>query len=202
MPVFPSSTAVRRAVATAVTAAVGVLSAAACGGQIAANTPASNGVNFVSGNGNSTYFQAGRRPAAPAVSGTTLSGARFSLSSYRGKVVVMNFWGSWCAPCRSEAPTLAVLSERYQPKGVQFVGVDIRDSPASAQAFVQNFGISYPNVNDQGDEIALAFRGTVPPAAIPSTLVIDRNGHIAGRVIGQASYASLGNILAKVTAGA
>jgi len=202
VPVFPSSTAVRRAVATAVTAAVGVLSAAACGGQIAANTPASNGVNFVSGNGNSTYFQAGRRPAAPAVSGTTLSGARFSLSSYRGKVVVMNFWGSWCAPCRSEAPTLAVLSERYQPKGVQFVGVDIRDSPASAQAFVQNFGISYPNVNDQGDEIALAFRGTVPPAAIPSTLVIDRNGHIAGRVIGQASYASLGNILAKVTAGA
>lgn len=202
MPVFPSSTAVRRAVATAVTAAVGVLSVAACGGQIAANTPASNGVNFVSGNGNSTYFKAGSRLVAPAISGSTLSGARFSLSSYRGKVVVINFWGAWCAPCRSEAPTLAVLSEQYQPKGVQFVGVDIRDSPASAQAFMQNFGISYPSLNDQGDEIALAFRGTVPPAAIPSTLVIDRNGHIAGRVIGQANYASLGNILAKVTAGA
>jgi thiol-disulfide isomerase/thioredoxin len=202
VPVFPSSTAVRRAVATAVTAAAGVLCVAACGGQIAANTPASNGVNFVSGNGNSTYFKAGSRLAAPAISGSTLSGARFSLSSYRGKVVVINFWGSWCAPCRSEAPTLAVLSEQYQPRGVQFVGIDIRDSPASAQAFMQNFGISYPSLNDQGDEIALAFRGTVPPAAIPSTLVIDRNGHIAGRVIGQANYASLGNILAKVTAGA
>ena len=202
MPVFPSSTAVRRAVAAAATAAAGVLSVAACGGQIAANTPASNGVNYVSGNGNSTYFKSGSRLAAPAVSGSTLSGARLSLSSYRGKVVVINFWGSWCAPCRSEAPTLAVLSEQYRPKGVQFVGVDIRDSPASAQAFMQNFGISYPSLNDQGDEIALAFRGTVPPAAIPSTLVIDRNGLIAGRVIGQANYASLGNILAKVTAGA
>ena len=198
---LPSSTAVRRALGSAAMAAAGVLGVTACGGQIAANTPASNGVNFVSGNGNSSYFTPGSRPSAPAISGTTLSGARLSLSSYRGKVVVINFWGSWCAPCRSEAPTLAVLAERYRSKGVQFVGVDIRDSPASADAFVQNFGISYPSLNDPADEIALAFRGTVPPAAIPSTLVIDRSSHIAGRVIGQASYASLGNILAKVTAG-
>ena len=198
---LPSSTAVRRALGLAAMAAVGVLGVTACGGQIAANTPASNGVNFVSGNGNSSYFTPGSRPSAPAVSGTTLSGARLSLSSYRGKVVVINFWGSWCAPCRSEAPTLAVLAEQYRSKGVQFVGVDIRDSPASAEAFVQNFGISYPSLNDPADEIALAFRGTVPPAAIPSTLVIDRSSHIAGRVIGQATYGSLGNILAKVTAG-
>jgi thiol-disulfide isomerase/thioredoxin len=202
VPVFPPSSAVRRAVAAAVTAVVGVLTVAACGGQIAANTPASSGVNFVSGNGNSAYFTAGSRAAAPAISGATLSGARLSLSSYRGKVVVINFWGSWCAPCRSEAATLEVLSEQYQPKAVQFVGVDIRDSLAGAEAFVQNHAISYPSLNDPADEIALAFRGTVPPAAIPSTLVIDRNGRIAGRVIGQASYSSLGSILAKVTAGA
>jgi thiol-disulfide isomerase/thioredoxin len=183
-------------------AAVGVLSVAACSGRVAANTPAGSGVNFVAGNGNSTYFAASSRPAAPAVSGSTLSGARFSLSADRGKVVVLNFWGSWCAPCRSEAPALAVLAQEYGSKGVQFVGVDIRDSPASAQAFVQNFGISYPSLDDQADEIALAFRGTVPPAAIPSTLVIDRNGHIAGRIIGQVNYSSLGTILAKVTTGA
>jgi thiol-disulfide isomerase/thioredoxin len=199
--VLPSSIAVRRAVGSAAVAAAGVLGVTACGGQIAASNPASNGVNFVSGNGSSSYFKPGSRPDAPAVSGTTLAGARLSLSSYRGKVVVVNFWGSWCAPCRSEAPTLADLAERYRSKGVQFVGVDIRDSPASAEAFVQNFGISYPSLNDPADEIALAFRGTVPPAAIPSTLVIDPSGHIAGRVIGQASEASLGNILAEVTAG-
>ena len=197
---FPLPITVRRAVSTAAVAAVGVLGVTACSGHIAANTPASNGINFVAGDGSAAFYKAGSRRAAPDVSGTTLSGARFSLASYRGKVVVLNFWGSWCAPCRSEAPTLAVLSEQYQSKGVQFVGVDIRDSPASAEAFLHNFRISYPSLNDPGDEIALAFRGTVPPAAIPSTLVIDR-GSIAGRVIGKASYSTLNGILAKVTAG-
>jgi thiol-disulfide isomerase/thioredoxin len=196
------STVVRRAVCAAVVAAAGALAVTACGGQVAANTPASNGISFVSGNGSAAFFKAGSRAAAPDVSGTTLAGSRLSLRSYRGRVVVINFWGSWCAPCRAEAPTLAVLSEQYRSKGVQFVGADIRDSPASAEAFVRNFGISYPSLNDPADEVALAFRGTVPPAAIPSTLVIDRSGRIAGRVIGQASYSSLDSMLAKVTAGA
>jgi thiol-disulfide isomerase/thioredoxin len=183
-------------------ATAGALAVTACGGQVAANTPASNGISFVSGNGSAAFFKAGSRAAAPDISGTTLTGSRFSLRSYRGRVVVINFWGSWCAPCRAEAPTLAVLSEQYRSKGVQFAGIDIRDSPASAEAFVRNFGISYPSLNDPADEIALAFRGTVPPAAIPSTLVIDRGSRIAGRVIGQASYSTLGSMLAKVTAGA
>jgi thiol-disulfide isomerase/thioredoxin len=200
--VFPSPLAIRRTVCAAAVAAAGVLAVAACSGQIAANTPASNGISFVSGSGSAAFFKAGTRSAAPDFSGTTLSGAKFSLSSYRGRVVVINFWGSWCAPCRSEAPTLGVLSQQYQSKGVQFVGVDIRDSPASAEAFLRNFSISYPSLNDPADEIALAFRGTVPPAAIPSTLVIDRTGHIAGRIIGQANYSSLGSLLTKVTAGA
>ena len=199
---FPLPAVVRRAVCAAVMAAAGTLAVAACGGQIAANTPASNGISFVSGNGSATFFKAGSRTAAPDISGTTLTGSRFSLSSYRGKVVVINFWGSWCAPCRSEAPALAVLSEQFRSKGVQFAGVDIRDSPASAEAFVRDFGVSYPSLNDPGDEIALAFRGTVPPAAIPSTLVIDHSGRIAGRIIGQASYSALDSMLAKVTAGA
>jgi thiol-disulfide isomerase/thioredoxin len=199
--VLPSLLATRRAVGAAALAAAGVLAVTACSGQIAANTPASNGISFVSGNGTAAFYKAGSRPAAPDVSGTTLAGSKLSLSSYRGRVVVMNFWGSWCAPCRAEAPTLEVLSEQYQAKGVQFIGVDIRDSPASAQAFVQNLRISYPSLNDPADEIALAFRGTVPPAAIPSTLVIDRTGHIAGRVIGQTTYSSLNRILTQVTAG-
>jgi thiol-disulfide isomerase/thioredoxin len=178
-----------------------VLGVAACSGQIADNTPASNGTNFVAGDGTATYYQPGHRSAAPAVSGTTLSGRKLSLSSYRGHVVVLNFWGSWCAPCRKEAPTLAVLAEQYQGKNVKFVGVDIRDQASAAQAFVQNFRISYPSLNDSGDEIALAFRGSVSPDAIPSTLVLDQDHRIAGRVIGGTSYGTLNNMLLKLTAG-
>ena len=178
-----------------------VLGLAACGGQIADNTPANNGNNFVAGDGTATYYQPGHRTAAPTVSGTTLSGSKLNLSSYRGHVVVLNFWGSWCAPCRKEAPTLVVLSQEYQAKGVRFVGVDIRDQASAAQAFMQNFSISYPSLNDPSDQIALAFRGTVSPAAIPSTLVIDQQDRIAGRIIGTASNGSLTSILSKVTAG-
>ena len=178
-----------------------MLGLAACGGQIADNTPASNGSNFVAGDGTATYYPPGHRTVAPAVSGPTLSGGRLSLGSYRGEVVVLNFWGSWCAPCRKEAPTLGVLSQQYRSKGVRFVGVDIRDQASAAQAFVQNFRIKYPNFNDSSDQIALDFRGTVSPAAIPSTLVIDQHGRIAGRVIGGTSYGSLNNILTKLTAG-
>jgi thiol-disulfide isomerase/thioredoxin len=199
--VFPSHTPLRRIVGLAAIALAGVLGVSACGGEIAANTPASNGNNFVAGDGDSTYYQAGHRTAAPTVSGTTLSGTKLNLSAYRDQVVVLNFWGSWCAPCRKEAPTLAVLSEEYHAKNVRFVGVDIRDQASAAQAFVQNFGITYPSFNDPADEIALDFRGAVSPAAIPSTLVLDRDHRIAGRVVGEASYGTLSSMLSKLTAG-
>jgi len=77
----------------------------------------------------------------------------------------------------------------------------MRDDPTSADAFMQTFGIRYPSLNDPGGQIALAFRGTVPPAAIPTTLVIDRSGRIAARVIGSSSYDSLRKIILQVAAG-
>jgi thiol-disulfide isomerase/thioredoxin len=199
--VFPLLAPVRRVVAITAIALVGVLGVSACSGGIAADTPASSGNNFVAGDGVSTYYQAGHRTAAPAVSGTTLTGSKLSLSSYQGQVVVLNFWGSWCAPCRKEAPTLAVLAEQYQAKNVRFVGVDIRDQASAAEAFVQNFGISYPSFNDPGDEIALDFRGSISPAATPSTLVLDQDHRVAGRILGATNYSALNSILSKVTAG-
>ncbi len=198
---FPLFVPVRRVVGITAIALAGVLGVTACGGQIATNNPASSGNDFVAGDGASTYYQAGHRTAAPAVGGTTLSGSKLNLSSYRGDVVVLNFWGSWCAPCRKEAPTLAVLAEQYRGRNVKFVGVDIRDQTSAAQAFVQNFDISYPSLNDPADEIALDFRGAVSPAAIPSTLVLDQDHRIAGRVIGGTSYGTLNNMLLKLTAG-
>ena len=157
------------------------------------------GVTTVDGNDSAVLYPAGHRPLAPEFTGTTLTGSKLSFSSYRGKVVVVNFWGSWCPPCREEAPTLAVVAEQYQPAGVTFLGVDERDTTASAEAFTRNFGITYPSVNDPSSEIALDFTAVVPLEGTPTTLVIDRTGHIAGAVFGAATYPELTAILAKVT---
>jgi thiol-disulfide isomerase/thioredoxin len=190
----------RPAVITAL-AVAGALAAAGCtAGPIAANTPASNGQSFVSGSGGTTVFRAGAGPVAPAVAGTALGGTKLSLAAYHGHVVVMNFWGSWCTPCRAEAPALAQLARQFRASGVHFLGVDIRDSPASAEAFMRDFGIQYPSLNDPGDAIALDFRSTVPPAGIPTTLVIARNGRVAARVIGESSYSGLRHLIAQAAA--
>lgn len=200
---FCRSDGARRVSAAALVAAAVGLAASACasGPALSANGTAGGGLDSGSGGGQSTTFRPASRPKAPVVSGVTLTGSKLSLASYRGTVVVLNFWGSWCPPCRAEAPTLAVLSQQYRAKGVRFVGVDVRDSPASAEAFERGYGIDYPSLNDPGGEVALAFRSTVPPSAIPATLVIDRSGRIAGRFIGRVSYPGLAAMLATVTTG-
>jgi thiol-disulfide isomerase/thioredoxin len=190
----------RVAVGVAVAAAV-MLGAAACsGGATAQQTAVGNGSSFVAGTYGTTVYQPGARPAGPQVSATTLSGTRFLLSADRGAVVVLNFWGSWCTPCRAEAPALGQLARHFSGAGVRFVGVDIRDDPASAEAFNRTFRISYPSLNDPSDAIALDFSGTVPPAGIPTTLVIDRSGRIAARVVGTVSYNGLSRLITQVSA--
>jgi len=183
-------------------ASAAVLGMASCsGGAIAANTPVSNPQSFVGGSYSSTYYAPGARPAAPPVSGTTLTGATFSLAAQRGRVVVLNFWGSWCAPCRREAPTLAALATYYKAAPVRFIGDDVQDSPANALAFERTFSIGYPSLNDPGEQVALAFHGAVPPVGIPTTLLIDRTGHVAGRIVGEVSYRGLRALIAKTLAG-
>jgi thiol-disulfide isomerase/thioredoxin len=188
--------------AAAALAAVAVaLGLAACdAGASAQDTSIGTGNSFVTGSYGTTVFEAGARPMAPQVTGTTLTGTKFELSADRGAVVVMNFWGSWCTPCREEAPALAALARHFAHRGVRFIGVDIRDNPASAEAFMHTFRISYPSLNDPSDEIALDFSGTVPPAGIPTTLVIDRSGRIAARIVGAVSYTGLAALIRQVAA--
>jgi len=189
-----------RSALLAAVAAAAVLAAAGCdGGAIAADTPASSGQSFVGHSYESTFYQPGHRPAAPPVSGTTVTGQHLSLSQLRGNTVVVNFWGSWCAPCRAEAPALGELARQLRPNGVRFVGVDIRDEPDSAVAFMQQFNVGYPSLSDPEDEIALDFRSTVPPADIPTTLVIDRSGRIAARIFGASTYRQLLSVINEVT---
>ena len=190
----------RRGAAAVAVAAASLALTACAGGAIAQSTPASNGQSFVSGTSGTTVFGSRDPMRAPAVTGTTLTGARLSLARFRGHVLVMNFWGSWCTPCRAEAPALATLAAAFRPAGVAFLGVDIRDTPTSAEAFLRDFKITYPSLNDPGGLIALDFRNTVPPAGIPTTLVISRSGRIAARVIGEVSYPGLRELISKTLA--
>ena len=161
-------------------------------------TGGNGGVTDVAGSDSAVLYSAGHRPLAPDFTATTLTGSQLSFSAYRGRVVVVNFWGSWCAPCRAEAPTLAVTAEQYQKAGVAFLGVDVRDTTASALAFTRQFGITYPSVADSGSQITLDFTSVVPIAGTPTTLVIDRTGHIAGAVFGPATTQDLTDILSQV----
>jgi len=163
------------------------------------NTKAS-GVSYVNGNSNEIVYAQGHRALAPDFTGTSLTGTPISLASYRGKVVVLNFWGSWCAPCRAEGPTLAVLSEQYRSKGVSFLGDDVGDTTANALAFTHDIGIGYPSVNDASYSIVQDFSRVASVGYTPTTVVIDRTGHIAGLVIGKISYQSMTTILDDVAA--
>ncbi len=188
----------RRAAAAVALAAAAAAGLAACAGGASGQASAlGNGQNYVSGDGGTTFYSARSGPVAPQVSGTTLTGAKLSLAAYRGHVIVLNFWGSWCPPCRKEAPALAALARRFQPAGVRFTGVDIRDNPAAAEAYMHDFGIAYPSFSDPGDLIALDFRNTVPPTGTPTTLVIGRNGRIFARVVGEVSQSGLGGIISR-----
>ncbi len=180
-------------------AAAVMLTLAACdGGPIAQDTAQSNGQSFVAGSYGTTYYQPGSRSHAPAVAGQTLAGQPFRLAADSGDIVVMNFWGSWCSPCRDEAPELAALARYFRSGDVRFIGVDVQDTPSNAEAFMRTYRIGYPSLNDPSEQIALAFHGTVPPTGIPTTLLIDRSGRIAARIVGGVSYSGLKALIDKV----
>jgi len=111
-----------------------------------------------------------------------LDGRRFQLSSLAGDVVVLNFWGSWCAPCRAEAPELMAVYNATRASGVRFVGVNIKDERQLAEAFERTKGVSYPSIFDPDGRVALQLKN-YPPNAIPSTVVIDRKGRVAAEFL-------------------
>lgn len=156
------------------------------------------GTSFVAGDGSIVILDPAERVAAPDLVGTTLDGQQLSSAGLAGDVLVVNVWASWCAPCRSEAPSLERLAKEFADQGVSFIGLNTRDSDTSARSFVERFGISYPNVVDRDGVLQLGFRDSLPPRAIPSTLVIDRSGRVAARVLGAVSESSLRGVIEAV----
>ncbi len=174
-----------------------------CAQQVDAGQAISGDVSelgYVSGDGSTTIVATADRVVAPELTGVTLEGDQFQLSDHRGQVVVVNVWASWCAPCRAEASELQEVWTQVEGKGVQFVGLNTRDSQAPADAFVARFAITYPNVVDTDGSRQLLFHDSLPPAAIPSTLVVDRQGRVAARAIGAVDRSRLLGLIEPILA--
>lgn len=139
--------------------------------------------NFVTGSGGISTVAKGDRKAAPELDGETLDGKQLDVADYKGKVVVLNVWGSFCGPCRLEAQYFSRVAKETQDKGVQFIGINTRDAKKGpAVSFEKDYGVTYPSFFDPTGKLMLRFpKGTLNPQAIPSTVVLDRDGKIAAR---------------------
>lgn len=156
-----------------------------------------------SGTGTSSYLAApgtlkavapDQRLPGPRLRGLLLDGTAFDSAPWAGNIVVVNFWGSWCPPCRAETPELVRVANATGNHGVRFLGIDVKDNRASAQAFVRSYHVPYPSIFDTDNQGLLAFRD-LPPNAVPTTFVIDRRGRIAARALGRITGAQLTAVL-------
>ena len=158
------------------------------------------GKGYVSGDGTVTVVDAAdRQPPRSEVAGATVAGDGAALSDLRGKVVVMPVWGSWCAPCRAEAPALADAARDLADDGVVFLGINTRDVVRdNARQFTQRFDLPYDSLYDPDGKVLLAFHGTLSPSTIPAFVVFDAQGRIAGRILGEATTATLYGVVEDV----
>jgi thiol-disulfide isomerase/thioredoxin len=164
-----------------------------------------SGKNYIAGDGTISEYAADQRGEPIAFSGETVEGEAFDSADTVGDVTVVNFWYAGCAPCRVEAPILEEVSQGFATdageaadtdaaadSGVTFVGVNVRDQAGTAASFEKKYGVTYPSILDvESGSAQLAFAGPVPPAAVPTTIVLDRQGRVAARILGQLTDASI-----------
>ncbi|SDB94822.1 Thiol-disulfide isomerase or thioredoxin [Raineyella antarctica] len=197
----PRSGRVARALAAVALSGGLVVTLAGCGSTSTPTDSTQSG--FVSGDGGVTILPVGKRPTAPVVTGPVLGALDTTMTTKAsdGKVLVLNVWGSWCAPCRAEAPDLVRAAAATSDRA-EFIGLNTRDlDPLQAEAFVRSFAIPYPSIYDPAGKLLLEFSDQLPPSGIPSTLVVDREGKVAARIIGKTTEATLVGVIDDVAAG-
>jgi thiol-disulfide isomerase/thioredoxin len=176
-----------RKLLTALAISALVLTSSACANDsLADQFRSGDNKNYIAGDGTVTEFAPGSRPKSASWSGVTESGEAISSTQLEGVITVMNFWYAGCAPCRIEMPELIELQTEFLPEGVQFIGVNVRDSAETSLAFARRIDMNFPSVMDaKTGSVVLGFTGVVTPQAVPTTLVIDAEGNVSARVLGR-----------------
>lgn len=166
-------------------------------------TRSGNTEGYVGAEKSVTIIEPAKRQPAPEIKGVVLGqdDQEISTTELTGKVVVLNVWGSWCGPCRAEAPALQKASDQTK-KIAQFVGLNTRDfDQGPPLAFNRSNKITYPSIWDPTGSVLVALSGTLPPKAIPSTLIIDEQGRVAARVVGPVTETTLVDMIGDIAAG-
>jgi peroxiredoxin len=184
----------RAGAALAGVALAGLLAACSSGGG--SRTPDDvTDQNYQSGDGSSTTWKASDRKGPVELAGTDFDGNPVDTADWKGDVVVLNTWYANCPPCRAEAPDLVALATQYADKGVHVLGINGTDAAGAAQAFQRQFEVPYPSLADSDGTAVADLQGTVPVNAVPTTVVLDRDGKVAARVLGLADASTLTTIV-------
>ena len=193
-------TITRRALALGAGLGVGLVALAGCAADSGADTDAVD-QGFVSGDGSVRTWDAGDREGPVTIAGTDFEGSAVDTADWAGDVVVVNTWYAGCAPCRAEAPGLVELSADLADDGVRFLGINTEDEAPTAQAFQRTYSVPYPSVQDTTGSIIASLSGIVPLQAVPSTVVLDGEGMVAARVVGEVEPSTLEALIEDVLAG-
>lgn len=182
----------RRALLAAGGAALTV-ALAACTSEdpLAEQARAGDNKGFIAGTGAVSEYGVASRKDPVSFSGTLFDGSAVTAADYLGNVAVLNFWYAACSPCREEAPDLQALYTDFKSDGVEFLGINIRDEKATAEAFERSFGLGYPSVIDKDGGVLLSMTKYVPPMSVPTTLVLDKKGRVSARILGVAQKGTL-----------
>ncbi|MDQ6754040.1 MAG: TlpA family protein disulfide reductase [Actinomycetota bacterium] len=194
----------RRRVIGTITPALGlslVLSGCGAPDSLARQANAGDNKNYIAGDGSVTEYALANRGERVQLSGRLFDGTVVESTAWTQRVVVLNFWYAACPPCRLEAPRLEALYKEYKSQGVLFYGVNLRDEEPEAAAFERTYGVTYPSMPDKNGGILLAMTQYVPPQSVPTTLVIDKSGKVASRILGLADQATLKSLIADALAG-
>jgi peroxiredoxin len=189
----------RAGVAAVAVGAVLALAACSSGGGSGSEADVAD-QGYVSGDGSFTQWAVADRQGPVEIAGTDYAGDAVDVAAWRGDVVVLNTWYAACPPCREEAPDLVDIANEYADAGVHLLGINGVDDAGAAEPFQQTFDVPYPSIDDRDKRAVAALQGIVPIQATPTTVVLDRDGKVAARIVGLAEGSTLRALIDEVLA--